>query len=67
MSIAVERIIQLGFEKLPINRIFARPFGTNFGSIKVLEKCGFIEEARFSKTIFKNEVYHDEIVYGIRK
>ena len=64
---AIHQMIGFGFETYDINRIFARPFGTNIASQKVLEKAGFIKEARFEKTIFKNSIYEDELVYAVRK
>ena len=33
-----------------IDRIFARPFGSNLASQRVLEKCGFMLEARIEKS-----------------
>lgn len=67
ISKAIPQIVEYGFKNLEIERIFARPFGTNIASQKVLEKCGFRLEARFEKTIFKNGEYQDELVYAIRK
>ncbi|MEI6408096.1 MAG: GNAT family protein [Bacteroidota bacterium] len=67
MPVAVGLMVQYGFETWDLTRIFARPFGRNIGSQKVLEKAGFILEARFEKTIFKNGVFEDELVYALRK
>ncbi|MES2837607.1 MAG: GNAT family protein [Bacteroidota bacterium] len=67
MTKAIEQMVKYGFENLPINRIFARPFGSNIPSQKVLEKAGFKLEARFEKTIFKNNAFEDELVYAMRK
>jgi len=67
MSKAVLEMVEYGFKTFDINRIFARPFGTNIGSQKVLEKAGFTLEAKFEKTIYKYGVYLDELVYAIRK
>lgn len=64
---AIREIVAYGFATLPINRIFARPFGTNFASQRVLEKAGFILEARFEKTLIKNGLLEDELVYAVRK
>lgn len=66
MTKAVIQMVDYGFKTFAIERIFARPFGTNIGSQKVLEKAGFILEGRFEKTFFKNEVYLDELVYATR-
>ena len=67
MTKAVKEMVDYGFKTFEINRIFARPFGPNKGSQKVLEKVGFTLEARFEKTIYKYGVYLDELVYAIRK
>ncbi len=67
MTRAVTEIVEYGFKIFDIDRIFARPFGTNFGSQKVLEKAGFILEARFEKTLFKNGEYLDELIYAVRR
>lgn len=64
---SVRQMIDYGFKNFDIDRIFARPFGTNKGSQKVLEKAGFILEAKFEKTLFKNGEYFDEMVYAVRR
>ena len=64
---AVRQMIDYGFKNFDITRIFARPFGTNIASQKVLEKTGFVLEAKFEKTFFKNGEYLDEWVYAVRK
>ena len=51
---AITDMVEYTFEKFDITRIYARPFGNNTASQKVLEKAGFKLEARFEKTIFKN-------------
>lgn len=64
---AIKQIVPIGFKLYDINRIFARPFGTNIGSQLALEKAGFKLEARFEKTFFKNGEFVDELIYAIRK
>ena len=64
---AVIEIVTYGFNNLDITRLYARPFGSNIASQKVLEKAGFTLEARFEKTIIKNHQLHDELYYAIRK
>ena len=61
------QIVEYGFANFDINRIYASTFGSNMASQKVLIKCGFILEAKFEKTFYKNEVYFDELVFAIRK
>ena len=64
---AILQIVDFGFKTYSINRIFARPYGTNLASKKVLEKAGFKFEAKFEKTFYKNGEFLDELVYSIRK
>jgi ribosomal-protein-alanine N-acetyltransferase len=67
MSQAVTQMIDFAFNTYDIDRVFARPSGTNKASQRVLEKAGFALEARFTKVLFKNKEYLDECIYGIRR
>ena len=67
MSKAVVQMVDYGFKNWDINRIFAKPFGHNKASQKVLGKAGFVLEARLEKTIFKNGEFTDELVYAVRR
>ena len=64
---AIKQIVDYGFQKFDITRIFARPFGHNIASQKVLEKAGFTLEAKLEKTLYKNGEYLDELIYAVRK
>lgn len=66
-SKVVLKMIDFAFLNFDIIRLYARPFSSNIGSQKVLEKCGFKLEARLKKSIFKNGVYMDELIYSIVK
>lgn len=67
ISNAIIQIVDYSFMNLDITRIFARPFGTNIASQRVLEKTGFKLEARFEKSLFKNGEFIDELVFAIRR
>ena len=67
MSAAVREMAEYGFKTFPINRIYARPFGTNKGSQRVLQKAGFTLEGTFEKALYKNGEYIDELIYAVRK
>lgn len=67
VSEAIKQMIDFGFKTYDIDRIFARPFGTNKASQRVLEKTGFTLEGKFEKALFKNGEYVDELIYAIRK
>ncbi len=64
---AIKQIVKYGFDNLDIVRIFARIYGTNIPSQKVVEKCGFKLEGKYDKTIFKNGEFLDELIYAVRK
>ncbi len=64
---ALNQVVEIAFNEFNIERVFARPFGTNKASQKVLEKCGFTLESVLKKTIFKNGEYMDELIYAKRK
>ena len=67
MTEAIKKMVDYGFKTFQINRIFARPFGTNIASQKVLEKSGFKLEAEFEKTVLKNGEYLNELFYAVRQ
>ncbi|HPG10175.1 MAG TPA: GNAT family protein [Chitinophagaceae bacterium] len=64
---AIEQMVEYAFNTWNINRVYARPFGSNIASQKALEKAGFKLEAKMEKTIFKFGEYEDEYIYAIRK
>jgi ribosomal-protein-alanine N-acetyltransferase len=67
MTTAISQIVEYAFKNLPINRIFAKPFGYNIGSQKALLKSGFVLEGKYEKTLIKNGELIDELVFAIRK
>ena len=66
MTEAIRQKLDYGFATFGIDRIFARPFGSNLASQRVLERNGFILEARLHHIILKNGRYEDELIYGFR-
>jgi len=67
ISQAIKEIIPFAFNTYDIVRLFARPFGNNIASQRVLEKAGFTLEARIEKGLYKNEEFQDELIYAIRR
>ncbi|QJD80211.1 GNAT family N-acetyltransferase [Spirosoma rhododendri] len=67
ISAAIKRAVDVAFETYDIDRIFARPFGTNVASQRVLQKNGFVLEAQFRGTLYKNGEYLDELIYALRR
>lgn len=68
ISRPIQQTVDFAFRNYDeIDRIFARPFGSNTASQKVLEKNGFVLEARFKKTLIKNGELQDELIYALRR
>jgi RimJ/RimL family protein N-acetyltransferase len=65
--LAIEQIVDYGFATFDIDRIFARPFGRNVRSHRVLQKAGFHLEARFDGTVEKAGRRDDELIFAIRR
>lgn len=64
---AVKETVAYGFSHFDITRIYARPFGSNLASARVLENAGFALEARLKQTIYKNGRFEDELIYAVRR
>lgn len=64
VTTAVNLITEYGFKKLGIIRIHTGVFEYNIASMRVLEKCGFIKEAVFRKSVFKQNKIWDEVRYS---
>lgn len=64
-SAAIKAFLPWGFERFRLTRIFAITFVTNQASIRVLEKCGFQQEAYLRKSAIKRGVIHDEYLYSV--
>lgn len=67
MTRAIREIVTIAFAKFDINRIYATPYETNYASHRILEKVGFVLEARFEKVVFKNGELLDELIYAMRR
>lgn len=61
---AVNLITNWGFENLDIVRVHTGIFEFNIASQRVLEKCGFVKEGVFIKSIYKNNELYDEFRYA---
>ena len=64
MAKAITEVFEYGFKTFDIARVFARPFSTNKGSQRVLEKAGFELEAILKKALYKDGEYLDELIYS---
>ena len=67
VSDAIKQILDFAFSTYDIDRVFARPFGTNIPSQRVLEKNNFTLEAKFENVLIKEGEILDELIYGFRR
>lgn len=67
ISKLIPQMVEFAFKTYDITRLYARPYGANIASQKVLEKSGFKLEARIEKNIFKNGEFLDELIYAVRR
>lgn len=67
VSLAIRQMVSYAFSTFSIDRIYAIPFENNPASHRVLEKNGFKLEFRLEKTLIKNGVKLDELIYAVRR
>ncbi|HHP7233593.1 MAG TPA: GNAT family N-acetyltransferase [Desulfobacterales bacterium] len=68
MTEAVKILTDYAFEKFELYRIYAEPYATNMGSIRVLEKAGFVREGLLCASVFKDgKVLNQELCAKITK
>jgi [ribosomal protein S5]-alanine N-acetyltransferase len=60
---AITQIVDYAFRTFDITRIYARPYGSNRSSHRVLEKAGFKLEATLKNAVYKNDQYLDELIF----
>lgn len=64
MTDALQAVTAEAFRQLDLRRIFALPFADNIGSIRVLEKAGYVLEGRMPQSAIKDGVVRDQLMYG---
>lgn len=64
---AVTLIVRFGLERMNLHSIEAKVSPENRGAVFLLEKLGFIQEARFRDRIFFEGKYSDMAVYSLLK
>jgi len=53
------------FNKMNMHRLFTSIVAYNKGSIKLFEKCGWINEGNERQSIYMNKAYHDNFCYSM--
>ncbi|MBD3309166.1 GNAT family N-acetyltransferase [candidate division KSB3 bacterium] len=65
VSEAVRAMTDYAFTHHDLERIYANVFETNLAAVRVLEKGGFLYEARLRKHVFKDGKILDLLIYAI--
>jgi [ribosomal protein S5]-alanine N-acetyltransferase len=64
---AAKAMVEYGFNKFGLHKIFAEHIARNPGSGKVMEKLGMKKEGFFKEHVIKWDKYEDVVSYGILK
>ena len=64
---AAVAVVQFGFEKLGLHRVFAHHFSNNPASGRVMQKVGLLHEGRLRGHIMKSGDFHDLEIYGLTR
>ncbi|MGA2395646.1 MAG: GNAT family N-acetyltransferase [Candidatus Lustribacter sp.] len=65
MTEAVQASTQWAFETLRVRRVWANVMEPNIASVRVLEKCGFMLEAKMNAAICdRRGMIHNELIYA---
>lgn len=65
MTHVVKKTIEYAFFHMDIVRLYANVFEGNIGSVKVLEKTGFVQEAVLKDAVYKDGAYLDQLIFTI--
>jgi len=64
MTACVAAFTRYLFSTFGLVRIFAVPYDNNPASCRILEKCGFDLEGRMRKSVVKNNIILDQLLYA---
>jgi RimJ/RimL family protein N-acetyltransferase len=67
MTECLKLLLEVGFKKLKMKRLYAGVSHPNKGSSKVLTQCGMKFEGRLRKNAFENGMWTDGLMYSILK
>ncbi|HEY9071767.1 MAG TPA: GNAT family protein [Candidatus Ozemobacteraceae bacterium] len=64
MTEAVAALTAYALKRHGLIRFYAMPYATNAGSVRVLEKAGYIFEGRLQKNVIKDSRILDQLMYA---
>ena len=59
--------LRFAFFKLGLNRIFLKVLERNITAITLYESVGFKKEGILKESVYKNDSFHNEFIYGLLK
>jgi RimJ/RimL family protein N-acetyltransferase len=59
--------LSFAFHKLGLNRVWLRVLEDNLAAVKLYEGVGFTKEGVLRNSVFKNNHFHNEWIFGILK
>ena len=64
MTEALIGVSSEAFRRFDLQRIFALPFADNIGSIRVLQKAGYVLEGRMRQSAIKDGIIRDQLMFA---
>jgi len=64
---AVALLVEYGFTKLNLRRVYLRVHGRNERAIRAYRACGFVEEGRLRQHVWSDGAYDDLIYMGVMR
>lgn len=65
MTEAVKAVTEHAFDAFSLTRVYAVPFASNAASARVLERAGYVLEARMRRSAVKDGVVTDQLLYAV--
>ncbi|MBN1953433.1 MAG: GNAT family N-acetyltransferase [Anaerolineae bacterium] len=62
---AIQTLLKVAFDEMNLQRVFLHVDADNQRGIRCYEKCGLQKEGTLRDTVFREGVYHDQLVMGI--
>lgn len=63
----MEKLLEMGFEGLNLNRLYLHVFSFNTRAIKLYEKFNFKHEGTYRSMVYRNGQYHDVLAFGLMR
>jgi RimJ/RimL family protein N-acetyltransferase len=62
---AIKTMLRYAFDEMNLRRVYLRVYAANTRAMRCYEKCGFRTEGRLRQHVYRNGVWHDEIIMAV--